>query len=113
MIGRRSPGNALIRAFGRAFSGAFVRPVARVRVRRWYRVQSTAAPYPATARLRLLRLVHLLQRIDHVRIRERRRIAERATFRDVAQEATHDLARASLREVGREQDVVRARDRAD
>ena len=61
----------------------------------------------------LLRLVLLLQRRDHVRIGERRRVAERTTLGDVAQQAPHDLARPRLRQVGRKEDVVGLGDRAD
>src|SRR4051812_38431007 len=60
-----------------------------------------------------LRLVHLLQRVDDVRIGERRRVAKGTAFRDVTQESPHDLTRARLWEVGAEHDVVRTGDGAD
>src|SRR5436189_3178680 len=47
------------------------------------------------------------------RIRERCRIAERPVLRDVAQKPSHDLSRARLRELRREDDVCGLRDRAD
>src|SRR3972149_289579 len=54
---------------------------------------------PPRARL-LLGLVPGLERGDHVRVGERRRVAERPALGDVAQETPHDLARARLRELG-------------
>src|SRR5262249_15291376 len=47
------------------------------------------------------------------RVRQGRSIAERATLGDVPEQATHDLAAARLRQLGGEDDVVRARERAD
>ena len=51
--------------------------------------------------------VLVLQLRDDRGIRQRRRVAERLAFGDVAQQAAHDLARARLRQVGGEDDVVR------
>src|SRR5437867_1286343 len=48
----------------------------------------------------LLRLVLVLERRDHVRIRQRRRVAQSTAFGDVAQQAAHDLSRPRLGEVG-------------
>ena len=47
------------------------------------------------------------------RVGERRRVAERAVLGDVAEQAAHDLPRARLRQLRREDDVRRLRDRAD
>ena len=46
-------------------------------------------------------------------IGQRRRIAERLALGDVAQQPAHDLARARLRQIGGEQNLIRPRDRAD
>src|SRR5450830_1844066 len=58
-------------------------------------------------------LVLDLQLRDDRRIRERRRVAERLAFGDVAEEAAHDLAGARLRKIPGEQDLIRPRDPAD
>ena len=50
---------------------------------------------------------------DDRRVGERRRVAERPVLGDVAQQPAHDLPRARLRQLGREDDVRRLRDRAD
>src|SRR5690606_13313236 len=50
-----------------------------------------------------LLLVLALQLRDYGRVGERRRVAERTAFRDVAQQTPHDLARARLGQIGREQ----------
>src|SRR5947208_3449993 len=55
----------------------------------------------------------LLDLLHDGRIGERRRIAELALLRDVAQEAPHDLAAACLGQLRREHDVRRLGDRAD
>ena len=61
----------------------------------------------------LLLLVFLLQLRDHSRIGQGGRVTEGAALGDVAQEAAHDLARAGLGEVGREEDVVGTGEGAD
>src|SRR5450830_1674953 len=58
-------------------------------------------------------LVLDLQLRDDRRIRERRGVAERLAFGDVAEEAAHDLAGARLRKISGEQDLIRPRDPAD
>src|SRR5207253_5818446 len=65
------------------------------------------------ARRSRLLLIAILQRRDHRRIRERRHVPQRATLGDVAQEPPHDLAAASLRQIGGDEDLLRPRDRAD
>ena len=57
--------------------------------------------------------VLLLELGDHRGIGQRRRVAERLAFGDVAQQPAHDLARARLRQVGGEEDVVGPGDGAD
>ena len=52
-------------------------------------------------------------RLDHVRVGKRRRIAKSALFGDVAQQAAHDLARAGLGQVGGKEEELRLRDRPD
>ena len=76
----------------------------RVRARR--RVLTSTSPRP---RLRgaLRQLVH------DSRVGERRRVAERPVLGHIAEQAAHDLPRAGLRQLGREDDVRRLRDRAD
>src|SRR5690242_15768651 len=54
---------------------------------------------PTPPRLRLLRLVLVLELGHDGRIGEGRGVAQRAAFGDVAEEAAHDLARAGLRQV--------------
>src|SRR5215210_6870735 len=54
-----------------------------------------------------LLLVLVLQRRDDRRIGERGHVAERAAFGDVAEEAAHDLARARLRKIGGDEDLLR------
>src|SRR4051812_27724085 len=54
-----------------------------------------------------------LDALDDARVGERRRVAELLVLGDVAEQATHDLARARLREILGEQDRLRLRDRAD
>ena len=71
-----------------------------------------ADPLTATADLMLV-LVLSFSLCDDGRIGQRRRIAERLPLGDVAQQPPHDLARARLRQVGREDDVVGPRDGAD
>src|SRR3954466_14349787 len=51
--------------------------------------------------------------LDHRGIGERRRVAKRPALRHVAQQPAHDLAAARLRELRREDDVRRLRDRPD
>ena len=58
-------------------------------------------------------LVSSLEIVHDVGVRERRRVPHRAPFRDVAQQAAHDLPRARLRQVRREEDVVRPGNGAD
>jgi Periplasmic binding protein domain len=48
-----------------------------------------------------------LDLLDHRRIGERRRVAERPVLGDAAQEPAHDLPRPRLRQLGREYDVRR------
>ncbi len=62
---------------------------------------------------RLQALIFALEPRDDIRIGERRRVAERLAFGDVAQQAPHDLARSRLRQVGGEQNLIGPRDRAD
>ena len=47
---------------------------------------------------------------DHARISERRRIAEFATFGDIAQQSTHDLAAPRLGQLLRERELFRHRE---
>src|SRR4029453_14591397 len=58
-------------------------------------------------------LVLLLQRRDHGRVGQRRRVTERATFGHVAQEAAHDLAAAGLGQLRGVEDVVGPGERTD
>ena len=51
--------------------------------------------YSATPLLRFIG-VFLFEFFDHRRVRERRRIAERFAFRDIAQKPPHDLAGSGL-----------------
>ena len=81
------------------YSGATLRPA--------------QAPAPAPTLPAVLFLVVRLQLRDHGRIGERRRVAERLAFGDVAQQPAHDLARPRLRQIGGEQNVVGPGDRAD
>ena len=61
----------------------------------------------------MLVLVLVLEPRDHGRIGQRRGVPERLAFGDVAQQAAHDLAGARLRQIGRENHIVGARNRAD
>src|SRR5438309_1686489 len=51
--------------------------------------------------------------LDHGRVGEGRRVAQLSLLGHVAEEAAHDLAAPGLRQLGREDDVRRLRDRAD
>src|SRR5581483_8817735 len=75
-----------------------------------------AQRFPLFLRLGLLRLLvggSVLDLRDDRRVGEGGRVAERPLVRDVPQEAAHDLAAAGLRQLGREDDVRRLRDRPD
>ena len=61
----------------------------------------------------LLLLIHLLQPAHHLRIRQRRRVAQRPALGDVLEQPAHDLPAPGLGQVGREEDVVGPGDRAD
>ena len=50
-------------------------------------------------------------RLEHTRVDQRRRVAEFAALRDVAQQAPHDLAAAGLRQFGDDVDLAWPRDR--
>src|SRR5215470_12703672 len=63
--------------------------------------------------LAVLLLVARFESCHDRRIRKRRRVAERFAFGDVTQEAAHDLSGARLRKICGEQNIVRARNRAD
>src|SRR5690606_35722040 len=52
-------------------------------------------------------------RVHDRRVSERGGVAHLATFRRVLQQATHDLARASLRELVHDEHVLRLRDGTD
>src|SRR5215212_6967544 len=68
---------------------------------------------PAARRRSALGGCALLDLLDHGRIGERGRVAELALLCDVAQQAAHDLSAPGLRELRREDDVRRLRDRPD
>src|ERR671931_2533953 len=55
----------------------------------------------------------LLDLLDDGRVGERGGITQLAVLGDVAEKPAHDLAAASLRQLGREDDVRGLRDRAD
>src|SRR5262249_56385186 len=84
----------------------------------WY--ASTATPRnrsrpPPLCSGRLPAVLFLVVRLeprDDPGIGERRRVAERLAFGDVAEQATHDFSRARLREIRGEPDVVGPRDGA-
>src|SRR5687767_11436007 len=90
-------------------------------VRRRYLSPAALLPRPSSLgprplrrpALPLLLLILLLQLRDYVRVGQRGRIAQRATLSDVAEQTPHDLARARLGEVGREENVVRAGERSN
>src|SRR4051812_16845902 len=64
--------------------------------------------------LLLLALLHLaLELLHHVRVAERRDVAELLALGDVAQQAAHDLARARLRQVVGPDDALGPRELAD
>src|SRR5215831_10361597 len=67
-----------------------------------------------TRRVGLLLLLVLRFELRHYRwVRQGRRVAERSPLGDVAQQPTHDLAASRLGQLGREDHVVRPRQRAD
>ena len=55
----------------------------------------------------------LADRLDHARVRQRRRVAQGSALRHVPQQPAHDLARARLGQVRREQQVLGPRDGPD
>src|SRR5512147_1792733 len=63
--------------------------------------------------LSLLVFVHDLEPGDHARVGERGDVADRLAVRDVAEEAAHDLPGSRLRQIGRQDDLVRPCDLAD
>src|SRR5262249_32975120 len=67
----------------------------------------------AAGKERSFLLVFFLQGFESGGVGERGDVAQRPSFRDVAEEAAHDLPRTGLREVAGEHDVVRAGQGAD
>src|SRR5579863_4717277 len=61
----------------------------------------------------LLGLVLRLERRNDIRISQRRRVPQRPSLGDIAQQSPHDLPGARFWQVRREQHVIRARDRPD
>src|SRR5437667_12037091 len=61
----------------------------------------------------LLLFVLLLEGSDHGRVGQGGRVAERPSLGDVPEQAAHDLARARLGQLRREDDVVGPRQRPD
>src|SRR5919197_3353447 len=76
-------------------------------------ISPTAPASRASAVFALLRLRAGLDLLDDGRIGKRRRVAELALLRHVPEQAAHDLAAPRLRQLGREDDVRRLRDRPD
>src|SRR4051812_4932670 len=72
------------------------------------------APWSTLVLGRGARRAHLLvDRVDDGRVGEGRDVTELAVLGDVAQQPAHDLAAARLRQLRRDQDLPRLRDRAD
>src|SRR6266436_1888120 len=69
--------------------------------------------YLGTGTRLLLLAVLVLELGHHRRVGQSSRVAQRFPLRDVAEQPPHDLAAARLRQISREDEVVRARQRAD
>src|SRR5215470_9715945 len=81
---------------------------------RAYHTESTHQVSYLLHRTRLLLFLVLGLELSHNRwVRQGRGVAERPALGDVPQQAAHDLAAARLWQLGREDDVVRAGQRAD
>src|SRR5262249_39214364 len=79
-----------------------------------YHTESTRRVSYLVHRTRLLLLLVLGLELGHNRwVRQGRGVAESPALGDVPQQAAHDLATAGLGKLGRENDVVRARERTD